>query len=119
MAADLLFVNGPIFTADAARSFARALAVTGDRISAIGAESDVADSAGPKTRVIDLAGRLLTPGFQDAHCHPGSSGLDLLRCSFAGCSNAEEAVAYVARYAAENPGLPWILGSGWQQTWFP
>ncbi len=119
MAADLLFVNGPVFTADAARSFARSLAVTGDRISAIGGEGDVADSVGKATRVIDLAGRLLTPGFQDAHCHPGSSGLDLFRCSFAGCGNAEDAVAYITRYAADNPDEPWIIGGGWQQTWFP
>jgi len=119
MPADLLFVNGPVFTADPARSFARAVAVTGDRISAIGGESQVIEEAGRAHRVIDLAGRLLTPGFQDAHCHPTSSGLDLLRCSFAGCRNADDAVAFVGRYASDNPDLPWIIGAGWQQTWFP
>jgi hypothetical protein len=119
MPADLLFVNGPVFTADPARSFARALAVTGNNITAVGSESDVIDTAGAAQRVIDLAGRLLTPGFQDAHCHPPSSGLDLLRCSFVGCSSAEDAVAYVVRYAAENPDVPWIVGGGWQLTWFP
>jgi hypothetical protein len=119
MPADLLFVNGPVFTADPARSFARGLAVTGTTVSAVGAEAEVVDAAGAAKRVVDLAGRLLAPGFQDAHCHPPSSGLDLLRCSFAGCVGADDAVAYVARYAADNPGLPWILGAGWQQTWFP
>ncbi|MGH8870808.1 MAG: amidohydrolase, partial [Acidimicrobiia bacterium] len=119
MAADLAFVNGPIFTAGPARSFVRALAVTGDRITALGDEEVVLETVGPGTRVIDLAGRLLTPGFQDAHCHPGSSGLDRLRCSFSGCAGADDAVAYIARYAADNPGLTWIRGAGWQQTWFP
>jgi predicted amidohydrolase YtcJ len=119
MPADLVFVNGPVFTADPARSTVRALAVTGDRISALGDEKTVAGSVGAGTRVIDLAGRLMTPGFQDAHCHPGSSGLDLLRCSFSGCGDGEDAVAYVAAYAARNPDLEWILGAGWQQTWFP
>jgi predicted amidohydrolase YtcJ len=119
VAADLVFVNGPVFTAGPARSFARSIAVTGDRIGEVGDERTVMDSVGPGTRVVDLAGRMLTPGFQDAHCHPGSSGLDLLRCSFEGCRNADDAIAYVARYAAENPGLPWILGGGWAQTWFP
>ena len=118
MPADLLFVNGPVFTADPARSFARALAVTGNTISAIGAETDVIDAAGSAHRVIDLAGRLLTPGFQDAHCHPPSSGLDLLRCSFVGCLGADDAVDYVAGYAAQNRETPWIVGGGWQQTWF-
>jgi len=119
MPAEIVFVNGPIFTADPARSFARSLAVTGANISAIGSESDVDESIGSSTRVVDLAGRLLTPGFQDAHCHPPTSGLDLLRCSFVGCSSAEDAVAFVARYAAENPEAPWIIGGGWQSTWFP
>jgi predicted amidohydrolase YtcJ len=119
VAADLVFVNGPVFTAGPARSFARAIAVTGDRISAIGDEKTVGETVGAETRVVDLAGRMLTPGFQDAHCHPGSSGLDLLRCSFEGCRNADDAIAYVARYAADNPDLPWILGGGWAQTWFP
>jgi len=119
MSADLVFVNGPIFTGGPARSFVRALAVTGDRITALGDEMTVAKAVGPATRVIDLAGRLMSPGFQDAHCHPGSSGLDLLRCSFAGCADAEGAVTYVDRYAAEHPDREWILGGGWQQTWFP
>ena len=79
MPADLVFVNGPVFTAGPARSFVRALAVTGDRITAMGDETEVFRSIGDATRVVDLAGRLMTPGFQDAHCHPGSSGLDLLR----------------------------------------
>lgn len=119
MPADLVFVNGPIYTADAVRSFVRALAVTDGLIAAVGDERTVSESIGPKTSVVDLAGRLLTPGFQDAHCHPGSSGLDLLRCSFGGCANAEDAVAYVARYAADHPDRPWIIGGGWQGTWFP
>jgi hypothetical protein len=119
MPADLVFVNGPIFTAGPARSFVRALAVTADRISAMGDETDVSSSIGDATRVVDLAGRLMTPGFQDAHCHPGSSGLDLLRCSFAGCVDGDDAVAYIAGYATRHPDQEWILGSGWQQTWFP
>ena len=119
MPADLVFVNGPVFTAGPSRSFTRGLAVTGERISAVGDEGIVSEAIGPGTRVVDLAGRMLTPGFQDAHCHPGSSGLDLLRCSFEGCASAEEAIDYVARYAGDHPDRPWILGGGWHQTWFP
>ncbi|MDP9495714.1 MAG: amidohydrolase, partial [Actinomycetota bacterium] len=79
MPADLVFLNGPIFISDADRSVARAVAVTDGRILAVGAEDEVSEHIGAQTEVVDLAGRLLTPGFQDAHVHPGSSGLDLLR----------------------------------------
>jgi predicted amidohydrolase YtcJ len=119
MPADFVFVNGPVFTADAARSFARAVAVEDGVITTLGAESEVTSLIGAGTQVVDLAGRLLTPGFQDAHVHPGNSGLDLLECSFSGCSNAGDAIAFVAQYAAANPSLEWIRGAGWQQTWFP
>lgn len=119
MPADLVFVNGPVFTSDAARSVARGVAVTGDRIVAVGPESDMTDHIGPRTEVVDLAGRLLTPGFQDAHVHPGSSGLDLLRCSLNDSMAVTDALETVARYAAERPEEPWILGGGWSQDWFP
>ena len=119
MPADLVFVNGPIFTADATRSFARAVAVAEGRVLAVGVESEVSEHIGPHTEVLDLAGRLLTPGFQDAHVHPGSSGLDLLRCSLNDCTNGSDAVDTIARHAAERPGEPWILGGGWSQDWFP
>lgn len=119
MSADLVFVNGSVFTADPARSFARALAVEGGSISAVGSEQEVIPLIGNRTRVVDLAGRLLTPGFQDAHVHPSSSGLDLLECSFAGCSDATSAVEFVARYASARPESGWIRGAGWSMTWFP
>ncbi len=119
MSSDVVFVNGPVFTGDAAPRFARAVAVTGERIVAVGHESDVRELIGPGTEVVDLAGRMVCPGFQDAHVHPGSSGLDLLRCSFEGCVDAETAVAFVAVYATSHPEQEWILGGGWSQDWFP
>jgi predicted amidohydrolase YtcJ len=119
MPADLVLVNGPVFTSDAARSVARGVAVAGDRIAAVGPGSDMTDHIGPRTQVVDLAGRLLTPGFQDAHVHPGSSGLDLLRCSLNDSMAVTDALDAIARYAAERPEEPWILGGGWSQDWFP
>ena len=118
MPADLVFVNGQVFTADADRSFAEAVAVSNGRIEAVGTVIAVSERVGPETELIDLNGRLLTPGFQDAHVHPGSSGLDLLRCYLDDSMDVPAALEAIARYADERPDEPWILGGGWSQDWF-
>ncbi|MGF1616194.1 MAG: amidohydrolase, partial [Acidimicrobiia bacterium] len=61
---------------------------------------------------------LLTPGFTDAHVHTVTSGLEQLKLTFDGCANATDAFAAIARYAADNPHEPWIVGGGWSQAWF-
>ncbi|MEO5610456.1 MAG: amidohydrolase, partial [Ornithinibacter sp.] len=66
---DHIFSGGPVFTADAVQSRPTAVAVDGGRIVAVG-HDEVLDLAGPGTERVDLRGRLLVPGFQDAHVHP-------------------------------------------------
>ncbi len=119
MTADLVFRNGRIFTADPARLFVTAVAVSRGRVAAIGDEGEMADVITGAAEVVDLEGRLLTPGFTDAHVHPGQSGLDLLRIDFSACSDAEDALATIAAYVSTHPGLEWVVGSGWSQSWFP
>lgn len=116
MSADLVLMGGRIFTAERARLFESAVAASGDRIVAVGAQAlQLIDS---HTRVIDLEERLATPGFIDAHVHPATSGLDRLRCSFDECSGSSDAVRAIASYARAHPDEPWILGAGWAQSWF-
>lgn len=115
--ADLVFTGGRVFLSDAARTTARAVAITGGRISAVG--HDVSELIGPRTEVIDLAGLLLVPGFQDAHVHPVWGGLDMLRCDLAPLSTREEYLARIAEYAREHVVDDWILGGGWQMSAFP
>jgi predicted amidohydrolase YtcJ len=117
MTADLLITGGRIFTADPDRPFVSSVASSGERITAL--DDEALSSAGPDTTVIDLDGALATPGFIDAHVHPASSGLDKLRCHFDDCDDAAAAVARVAEYARAHPGLEWVIGAGWQQSWFP
>ncbi len=69
--ADLVFVNGAVYTVDAARSWASAVVVTGDRIIYVGDDATARGFVGHNTRVIDLNHRMLLPGFQDSHVHPG------------------------------------------------
>jgi predicted amidohydrolase YtcJ len=116
--ADLVFTGGPVFTADAVRSRVTTVAVTGGRIVAVGGD-DVRDLVGPSTEVVDLAGRMLIPGFQDAHVHPVWGGLDMLRCDLAGFHTAPEYIDAIGRYAASHAQDPWILGGGWQMSAFP
>ncbi len=116
--ADLVFRNGPVFRADAARSWARAVAVRDGRITAVGGDEAVANLIGPDTRVVDLDGRLLCPGFQDAHVHPVTGGRVLLECNLTEVATWPEARRIVADYAASHPDLPFIWGGGWQFAWF-
>jgi len=106
-----------VFLADAARSTAHAVAVTDGRISAVG--HDVSALIGPDTEVVDLAGGLLVPGFQDAHVHPVWGGLDMLRCDLSGLATRDEYLTRIAEYAAEHPDDEWVLGGGWQMSAFP
>ena len=75
--------------------------------------------AGPGTEVVDLAGRMLVPGFQDAHVHPPAGGLEMLRCNLADAYSVPEYERLIAGYAAERPDDPWILGGGWSMDVFP
>jgi predicted amidohydrolase YtcJ len=117
--ADLVLRGGRIATMDAARSWATALAVRGGRIVAVGADGDVAGAVGPSTRVIELQGRTVTPGFQDAHVHPVHGGLARLRCELHDTRGREAYLAVIAEYAASHPAEAWIRGGGWYMGDFP
>jgi predicted amidohydrolase YtcJ len=115
----MVFTNGAVYTVDAARSWAGAVAVKGDRIMAVGAEDAIADLIGTGTEVIDLRGRMLLPGFQDAHVHPVFGGLDLLLCALHAGSSIADYERLISEYAASHPDVPWILGGGWSMDVFP
>jgi predicted amidohydrolase YtcJ len=111
--ADLVLTGGRVHTVDATNAWAEAVAVAGERIVAVGSAPDVARWIGPRTRVVDLAGRLLVPGFQDAHVHPITGGMDLLECDVREHLGREQTLAAIAAYAAAHPDKTWIVGSGW------
>ena len=95
------------------------MAVRDGRIVAVGADAALRRWIGPRTRVIDLRGRTVTPGFGDAHVHPVTSGLDRLRCDLTGRRGLPAYLAVIAAYAAAHPDAAWILGSGWSMADFP
>jgi len=116
--ADLILRGGRIATMDPARSWATALAVRGERIAAVGHDTDVASVVGPSTRVIELRGRTVTPGFQDAHVHPVHGGLGMLRCNLYEDAASGPGYDKIERYARTHPDEPWIRGGGWYMAAF-
>lgn len=120
--ATLVFVGGEVHTADPDRPAeprATALAIRGERIIAVGTDAEVRALAGPSTRVIELAGRAVTPGLVDAHCHLYGLGADLENVSVRGLSSEAETVRVMAEAAAARPANEWLIGRGWDQNRWP
>ncbi|MET7785822.1 amidohydrolase [Streptomyces sp. 900116325] len=115
--ADLVLTGGPVLTMDPAGSRATTVAVTGDRITAVG-HDEVRELIGPRTEVVDLSGRLLVPGFQDAHIHPVTAGLELAQCNLTESRTAADTLAAVRAYADSQPNQEWITGGGWSMEAF-
>jgi predicted amidohydrolase YtcJ len=117
--ADVLFTGGAVFTGEGDPVAGVSVAIVDGRIAAVVPDGEAADWRGAETRVIALDGALLSPGFQDAHVHPVSGGVELLQCNLSESTDAADAVATVARYAADNPDAEWIMGGGWSMDHFP
>ncbi|MFD0366869.1 amidohydrolase [Streptomyces sp. NPDC127114] len=115
--ADLVFTGGPVFTGDPARTRAGSLAVVGERITAVG-HDEVRDLIGPRTEVVDLKGKLLIPGFQDAHIHAVYGGVELAECDLSGTTGVDEYRTIIAEFAAAHPDHEWITGGGWSMESF-
>jgi predicted amidohydrolase YtcJ len=116
--ADLVLRGGTVYTVDAARSWAQAVAVRDGTIVAVGTDAQVGELTGPRTVVIDLAGRMLLPGFIDAHVHASAAGLERLRCDLSEAHGLEDYLAIVRRYAQTSEAY-WITGGGWSMDVFP
>lgn len=116
---DKLLVNGRIWTGGESPSFVEAIAIRGNKILATGTTAELQKSAKTKTRVIDLQGKLVIPGFNDAHIHFLGGSIGLTEVDLSGASKPEDVVKLVNAFAAKNPGRAWITGRGWQYTTFP
>jgi predicted amidohydrolase YtcJ len=111
--ADIVFTNGKIYTVDPARSVQRALAVTGDTITAVGSDAEIAPLVGPATKVIDLAGKFVMPGMIDTHSHPVIGAVSGGKCSLADVQPTIEAIKPVIREClADRPAT----GDGWLEV---
>jgi predicted amidohydrolase YtcJ len=122
--ADKIFLHGNIYTGVAgAGTFqgqrAEAIAVTGDRITAVGKASDILRLKGPETQVIELERHFVMPGFNDAHLHLAEAGRQRLTVNLTGAKSLEEFRERIrARVQSAEPG-EWITGGGWDHTLWP
>ncbi|MGB8693492.1 MAG: amidohydrolase [Steroidobacteraceae bacterium] len=119
-AADLIIVNARVWTVDRTQPEAQAVAVLGDRIVAVGGNTTVSAWRGAQTQVIDAGGKLLLPGFNDAHVHFVSGGLQLDSVDLKDAASAQEFARQIGARAAARPKSEWITGGNWDETkWQP
>ncbi|MFL5635186.1 MAG: amidohydrolase [Gemmatimonadaceae bacterium] len=117
--ADLVLINGRIYTVDNARPVVSALAVRGGRVAFIGSDAEAKALANPSTTVIDLKGAAVVPGFVDAHAHLLGLGTTLQRVNLAGSPSYDDVIARVKAWARDVAPGAWILGRGWDQNRWP
>lgn len=114
---DRIFLHGKVWTADTAQPWAQAIAVSGDTLVAVGSDAQVQAMAAPDTAVVDLHGRLVTPGFQDSHLHFPGPSVDSVQLG--DVTTLAEFQQRLADFAKAHPDLPWITGHGWGYSIFP
>jgi len=119
-AADLIITNAKIWTVDKSLPRAQAVAVLGERIVAVGSSTDVDAWRGPHTLVIDAEGKLLLPGFNDAHVHFVSGGQQLTNVQLNDATTPQEFARRIGERAKITPKGEWIVGGNWDETkWNP
>jgi len=119
-AADLIITNAKIWTVDRSLPVAQAVAVLGDRIVAVGSNADVDAWRAPQTHVIDAGGKLLLPGFNDAHVHFVSGGRQLDSIQLNDATSSQEFARRIGERAKVTPKGEWIVGGNWDETkWSP
>lgn len=119
VAADLIVVNAKVRTLDASKPTAEAVAVVGNRITHVGTSAEVKQLATPTTRVIDAGGRLVLPGFNDAHVHFLSGGFHLSGIDLRSAKTREEFARRIGEFAKKSPKGRWITGGEWDHELWP
>lgn len=117
-AADVVLENGAVYTVDAARSWAEAVAIKDKKIIYVGSNNGVKKFVSYTTRVIGLQGKMVLPGFHDSHVHPVSGGMLLSQCSLSSSKDLAEALEAVRVCRERNPPGSHLPGGGWELPLF-
>jgi predicted amidohydrolase YtcJ len=117
--ADLVVIGNSIYTVDPARPLAKAIAVAGNRIVAVGDEASISRYIGPATKRIKAGNATIVPGFIDSHAHIEGLGDALEMLDLREAKSVNDVVEAVKTVAASTPRGTWIRGGGWDQTKWP
>jgi predicted amidohydrolase YtcJ len=116
---DLIIVNAKVHTVDREKPSAEALAICGEIIGRVGRSADVRKLAGPATRIFDAGGRLVVPGFNDAHVHLLSGADEIVGVNLRPARSEAEMAEKLRAYAARLPKGQWIQGGYWDHEAWP
>ncbi|HEX8822557.1 MAG TPA: amidohydrolase [Archangium sp.] len=111
--ATLAILNARVWTGNPRQPWAEAVATRGERLVAVGSRAEVERHLGPSTRVIDAKGRLLVPGFNDAHVHFVDGGFRLASVQLRDARTPAEFIARIKAFSATVPKGTWITGGDW------
>jgi predicted amidohydrolase YtcJ len=115
-AATLIIIDAAVYTVDKSHPRAEAVAAIGDRIVAVGSRAEIDLWRGPQTKLIDAGGKLLLPGFNDAHVHFIQGGAQLDQVNLVDAATREEFAKRIAAQVKKTPQGEWILGGRWDET---
>lgn len=114
----IAIVNGVVWTGEPDKPWAEAVAISGDRIAALGTTSEIRNSVSPQTTVIDARGGMVVPGFIDSHVHFLAGGMNLASVQLRDARTPAEFVSGIKAFAATIPPGTWITGGDWDhQNW--
>ena len=117
--ADLVLRNGFVYTVDKNRSQATAVAVKDGKILYVGTDDRAAAFIGSSTKVIDLGGKMVLPGFIDSHCHPTGAYKHFFEINLTGLPTPQDYIRVIKEYLQQHPKSQFVRGRGWSNTLFP
>jgi hypothetical protein len=116
--ADIVFIDGAVYTVDINRSWAEAIALRDKHIVYVGTSQGAREYVGDKTSVVSLAGKMVLPGFQDAHVHPIEAGMGYIGCGLHELAAPKAYVEAISKCAEQQPDATVIDGAGWRMDVF-
>jgi predicted amidohydrolase YtcJ len=117
--ADLVVINAKVRTMHRSQRTAEAVAVAGNKIIAVGSNAAIRRSIGPKTIMVDASGRLLLPGFNDAHVHFMAIGNKFSSIDLRRSNSGSDIVREIEHYVKFLPNGRWVLGGQWRYELWP